>query len=254
MELRNTYYYFKSALDPETCAKIIKLGTDKIAANKAAGLSTEAYTFGDTQKSKMGADAQPQGELAKDELKKLGVDTKSLYVRDSEVAWLEDSWLYELFQPFVHRANKEAGWNWDWDYSESFQFTVYNPSQFYSWHKDGDSDIHGIYRRYIHGVTQVPLKEDGSLPSKYTTNSNMVGKVRKISMTCNLNLPGEYDGGNLKFDWGSHTDGDRYHECEEIRPQGSIILFPGFVSHCVTPVTRGTRYSLVLWSLGKPWK
>jgi hypothetical protein len=144
--------------------------------------------------------------------------------------------------------------DWQWDFSEPFQFTVYNPGQFYSWHKDGDSDHFGIFRRYIHGITQQPLKPDGKLPGKYTTNNNMVGKVRKISLTINLNEPGDYDGGNLKFDFGPHVDGEQYHECVEIRPQGSIVVFPGFVNHCVTPVTRGTRYSLVLWSLGKPWK
>jgi PKHD-type hydroxylase len=82
----------------------------------------------------------------------------------------------------------------------------------------------------------------------------MINKVRKLSMTINLNEPGEYDGGNLKFDFGPHASGKRFHECEEIRPQGSIIVFPSFVYHQVTPVTRGTRYSLVLWSLGWPFQ
>ena len=40
----------------------------------------------------------------------------------------------------------------------------------------------------------------------------------------------------------------------EIRPRGSIIVFPSFVWHRVTPVTKGTRYSLVVWSLGYPFK
>ena len=82
----------------------------------------------------------------------------------------------------------------------------------------------------------------------------MIGKVRKLSMTINLNKPGEYDGGNLKFDYGPHASGKRFHEVEEIRPRGSIIVFPSFTYHQVTPVTRGTRYSLVLWSLGQPFK
>ena len=30
----------------------------------------------------------------------------------------------------------------------------------------------------------------------------MVNKVRKLSITINLNEPGEYEGGNLKFDFG----------------------------------------------------
>ena len=60
--------------------------------------------------------------------------------------------------------------------------------------------------------------------------------------------------GNLKFDFGPHASGQRFHECVEIRPQGSIIVFPSYVYHQVTPVTSGTRYSLVLWSLGQPFK
>ena len=35
---------------------------------------------------------------------------------------------------------------------------------------------------------------------------------------------------------------------------GSMIFFPSFIAHEVTPVTKGTRYSLVLWFLGTPWR
>ena len=87
----------------------------------------------------------------------------------------------------------------------------------------------------------------------YVDDINFVGKVRKLSVTINLNKPGDYEGGNLKFDFGPHTEGERYHECTEIRPQGSIIVFPSFIAHQVTPITKGTRYSLVLWSLGQPF-
>jgi PKHD-type hydroxylase len=100
----------------------------------------------------------------------------------------------------------------------------------------------------------LPLKENGDLPSKYTQNEEMVGKVRKLSLTINLNNSSEYTGGNLKFDFGPHTDGERFVECTENRDQGSMIIFPSYTYHCVTPVTSGTRYSLVLWCLGKPFK
>jgi PKHD-type hydroxylase len=46
----------------------------------------------------------------------------------------------------------------------------------------------------------------------------------------------------------------RYHTCTEIRPRGSIIVFPSFIHHLVTPVTEGTRYSLVIWNLGKMFR
>ena len=73
-------------------------------------------------------------------------------------------------------------------------------------------------------------------------------------MTINLSEPGSYEGGNLKFDYGPHIKGERYHECTEIRPKGSVIVFPSYLYHQVTPVTKGTRYSLVMWSLGHPFR
>ena len=90
--------------------------------------------------------------------------------------------------------------------------------------------------------------------SGWSDNKYMWGKVRKLSMTINLTTPDQYKGGNLKFDFGPHAGRGRFKTCQEIRPQGSIIVFPSFIHHQVTPVTSGTRYSLVLWSLGKPFK
>jgi PKHD-type hydroxylase len=115
--------------------------------------------------------------------------------------------------------------------------------------------MHGAYKRYIYGVTKAPLKPDGNIPSGFTTYNKFIGKVRKLSMTINLCDESEYEGGDLKFDFGLHkSKSDRFHVCEEIRPKGSIVIFPSFVQHCVTPITKGTRYSLVMWTLGEPWK
>ena len=194
MQLKYSYYYFKNAIPPETCQRIIDLGVSKLEKERAQGNDVEAYTFGERQKGAM-PDAAPQGELSRSQLKKIGIN--DTYVRDSEVTWLSDKWLYELIHPWIRRANADAGWNFEWDYSEAFQFTVYRPGGFYSWHKDGDSDHNGIYKRYIHGITPLPMKPDGKLPERYTTDQLMVGKVRKISMTLNLNAPGDYEGGNL---------------------------------------------------------
>lgn len=258
MQVKNTYYYFKSALTPEQCQKIIDLGVSELSNIKNRGLSTAAVTHGDNHKQafeKKGIDVKPQEDKTTEELKKeLGddkVQTKR-YIRDSEVSWLNDKWLYDLIHPYLHQANKSAGWEYQWDYSESFQFTKYNVGGFYGWHADGNSCNFSRYKRFIRGVS--PFDSEGNIPKGYTDNKNMIGKVRKLSMTINLNKPGEYDGGNLKFDFGPHAESKRFHEVEEIRPQGSIIVFPSYVYHQVTPVTRGTRYSMVLWSLGEPFR
>ena len=259
MQVRNTYYWFENALSPENCQKIIDMGEKQLQEVKKSGGSTEATTFGDNHKQafeKEGREVIPQKDETVEDIKKRVGEDKNIeqtrYVRDSEVAWFNDQWLYDLIHPFIHRANKDAGWKYNWDYSESFQFTKYNPGGFYGWHADGNSCHFGRYKRFIPGVS--PTLKDGRPPRGYTTNPQMVNKIRKLSLTLNLNKPGEYDGGNLKFDFGPHAGGKRFHECTEIRPQGSLIVFPSYVYHQVTPVTRGTRYSLVLWSLGEPFK
>lgn len=251
MILTASYYYFQSVIPPEICNQIIKLGLEKIEKNKKEGKSVDAVTFNDTHKQLVEGGVSAGG-LTKDELRKNNID--NFYERDSKVVWFDDKWLYDLIYPYIHEANKQAGWNWDWDHSELFQFTVYEEGGLYNWHSDGPSDHQGKFKRYIYGVTPEPLKADGRLPRGYVSDDSMVGKVRKISLTINLNDSSEYEGGELKFDYGVHAGSERIVTCDKIKPQGSIVIFPSFLPHCVTPVTKGTRYSLVLWTLGKPFK
>ena len=190
-----------------------------------------------------------------------GVGFEKTYVRDSEVVFLSNSELYEIVWPFIHEANAKAGWNFEWDFTEDFQFTRYGPGQFYGWHVDTGETPYELFDPAIHPVHKNPDGSDfidqygATVPDDHnlTTNPRLVGKIRKLSCTISLNNPEEYEGGNLKFDLGPHRP-DRYHECEEIRPRGSVIVFPSHVHHQVTPVTKGTRYSLVCWHLGKPFR
>ena len=78
-------------------------------------------------------------------------------------------------------------------------------------------------------------------------------------MTCQLTDGSEYKGGELEFDFRNYDPHIRYEskhriQCKEILPKGSIIFFPSFVWHRVKPVTSGTRYSLVVWHLGRPFR
>lgn len=252
MNLKYPYWFFKSALNDEECSKIKELGINKINENISKGIDVSATTMGESDKSN-----RPNA-FAKNDLTTEQILSKTkitdVYDRDSYVSWLSDKWLYELVQPYVHEANLSAGWNFDWDYTEAGQFTMYKENGFYGWHDDGGIDIHSAFKRYIYGVTDIPLRNNGKLPRLYTKDNNYIGKIRKISVTINLCDEDEYDGGNLMFDFGEHSENKRYHECTEIRPKGSIIVFPSFLHHCVTPVTRGTRYSLVMWNLGRPFK
>lgn len=139
--------------------------------------------------------------------------------RDSYIVWLDEKWIYNEIQPFVQQANIDAGWNFEWDFTEPAQFTRYKLNQYYNWHFDQDAQ----------------------------PDSN--GKIRKLSCTVQLSHPDEYEGGDLQFEtpYGQFT-------ANEIKPKGSICVFPSYVTHRVTPVTSGVRQSLVMWNLGKPFR
>mgnify|MGYP001231717327 CR=1 FL=1 len=240
--IETPYYYFKSAISKENCEKIKSLGLSKMPEN--------AVTRGNKQKSN---NEKLPIEKTYEDIRKEGGNIEDYYVRDSKVSWLNDDWIYELLHPFVSEANVMAKWNYEWSHSENCQFTKYEPGGFYSWHQDASADSANMYRRYIHGVTEQYLNTT-EIPVNYVRNNNYIGKTRKLSVTLNLSDESEYEGGNLMFDFGEHSPLKRYHVCNEIREQGSIIVFPSFVYHKIEPVTKGTRYSLVMWNLGRPIK
>ncbi len=224
MNLKNYYYYFKSVLSPKLCDDIINYGKQHTAQMAITG----------------GVNEEDGNYKADGKLKKKVINNIQKK-RKSDIVWMNDKWIYKEIQPLIHEANREAGWNFEWDHSESCQFTKYGVGQYYGWHCDSWDEP---YKR--------DKLEDGTYPVDH-------GKIRKLSVTVSLNDPDEYDGGNLEFDFRNQIDWERNKKkaiksCTEIRPRGSIIVFPSFVWHRVAPVTRGTRYSLVIWNLGQPFK
>jgi PKHD-type hydroxylase len=251
MNLHNQYYWFKDAISYEVCDKIIKMGNERISELKNLGDDVSGTTRGNAQKPE-GSNLPSVEELTPKEAQE---KLKEYYVRDSQVAWFNDQWLYDLIWPYLETANHEAGWDWDIDWAESFQFTKYDKNGLYGWHNDGGSDHNGKYILADKCLIEKHKKEGTKLPNIYTDDEAFAGKVRKISMTLNLSNPEDFEGGKLKFDLGkTHDTGVDIWECEELKTKGSMIFFPSFLPHTVTPITKGTRYSLVLWALGKPWR
>jgi len=244
MLLRNNYYFFQNAISKENCNKILSYGKNLLEEAEKEGKDIYGSTSGKKSKQDL-PNALPIEDRTIEEVSKNNIPT---YVRDSKITWINEPWLYDLLTPFVKQANKNAGWNFDIDYHESCQFTVYEPGQFYGWHADGNSCFKGRYKRKVPGINIYEKEEND-----FTYNYEMLGKVRKISMTLNISPENSYEGGNLKFDLGPHEK-ERYVTCDFVRPQGSLIIFPSFLYHQVTPVTKGTRYSIVMWSNGNPFK
>ena len=209
MNLSNYYWYFSGVLTPKFCDDVIKYALSKEEVMARTG-------------------AYKNKKLKKQEV--LNLKKK----RNSDLVWLNDKWIYREIHPYVHLANKNAGWNFEWDRSESCQFTKYKHNQYYDWHTD---------------PWDKPYDKEG--PDK--------GRVRKLSMTCQLTDGSEYKGGELEFDFRNYDPNMRDESkhiktVKEILPKGSIVVFPSHLWHRVKPVTRGTRYSLVVWHLGYPFK
>ena len=201
MFLSNYYWYFQSAVSLKDCNKIIKKGKSKKV--EKAMISDDKKEF-ITKKEK----------------------------RNSQVVWLDERWIYDIIQPFVHTANRNAGWNFEWDWSEPAQFTFYKKGMHYNWHTD-------------------------SLPKPYEKGTSK-GKIRKLTSVLVLSDPKEYQGGELEFQF--HAEDPQYNKkrtitvAKEVAPKGSVIVFPSFVWHRVKPVTKGVRYSMPTWHLGWPFK
>ena len=171
-----------------------------------------------------GGDVKEPESLSKEELKNIQKKRKS------DVVWIHDQWIYNEIHTYIHQANANAGWNFQWDFSESCQFTEYKKGQYYDWHCDSNEK-----------------------PYDKPDDINSHGKIRKLSMTLCLTDPEEYEGGDMEFAFHDE-DGDKQPAiCKEIRPKGSLIVFPSFVWHRVKPVTKGIRNSLVCWNLGQPY-
>jgi len=136
--------------------------------------------------------------------------------RKSNIKWIPQNddwwWLYEKLSNYAVTAN-ETLWDFDlYQIPEQIQYTEYHaPAGHYDWHQDIGPD--------------------------------MLSK-RKISITVQLSDPEEYEGGTLQMFRGGNIEGP-YIEAE--KNVGCVFIFPSYMMHRVTPVTKGTRKSFVLW-------
>tara|TARA_R100000687_G_scaffold58703_1_gene47292 strand:+ start:262 stop:864 length:603 start_codon:yes stop_codon:yes gene_type:complete len=200
MHLKYNYWYFLNALSPKICDDIIATGKQSRLKNALTGNAKRITP---------------------------AVQKK----RKSNVAWLDNQWIYNEIHPYIHTANRNAGWNFQWDFSESMQFTKYNKGQFYHWHCDSWDKVYD------------------------NPNTKKHGKQRKLSVTVSLSDPKDYKGGELELkSVNTNTGKMTTMLCKEILPRGSIVVFPSHIWHRVKPVTKGIRYSLVMWNLGWPFK
>ena len=149
-------------------------------------------------------------------------------IRDADRQWANKNDLVEcILTRFIMQANKEALWNFDITEPEQVQIGRYRENQFYGQHMDCFVKGSEVIATGLESSVVVPLLSQ-----------------RKLSASLLLNDGSEYEGGDLMI----------LNETIQQKKQGTIIVFPSFMAHQVTPVTKGTRYSAVCWMLGPKWK
>ena len=156
-------------------------------------------------------------ELGNTKLQEATVFGPNSGMRDSKVAWLYGSDIEYVFRKVTSAITgaNEQFFNFDlFGLAEGFQFTRY----------DAPSGHYGMHIDKI-----------------------LLHQVRKLSLTIQLSAPEDYEGGELALHVGPQPD-------IMSKEQGQMFIFPSYVLHEVRPVTKGTRYSLVAWVTGKPFK
>lgn len=141
-------------------------------------------------------------------------------IRRSQVSWMnktqDTAWVFEKLAHVASSLNTQY-FRFDLTgFGEPLQLTNYDQSEngMYGWHQDYGGKLS---------------------PS------------RKLSMVMQLTDPSRYEGGNLQVVTGG--------EPQTVRKQrGLIAVFPSYVLHQVTPVTQGSRQSLVAWISGPAFK
>lgn len=137
--------------------------------------------------------------------------------RVTDIYWLDVfSTVGCVLQAYINAANHYAGWDFKLRYMEKVQIGKYTEDKdsFYDWHID----------------TNVPDQNQ---------------EQRKLSIALLLSDPKDFEGGKLEL-----KELDKEQNNKILKTQGSIVVFPSFMEHKVTPVTKGTRYTAVSWMSG----
>jgi len=148
----------------------------------------------------------------------VGENKTIVEIRDSSTSWIKPSeetrWIFQRLNDVVLSLNKRF-FKFDiFGLEEDLQFTSY-------------AAPHGKYVSHVDTVFN--------------------GQIRKLSFSVQLSEPDSYEGGNLLLHFGTEP-------YQASRGQGDLTMFPSYTLHEVEPVTLGTRYSLVVWVTGPPFK
>ncbi|MEM1123293.1 MAG: 2OG-Fe(II) oxygenase [Bacteroidota bacterium] len=147
-----------------------------------------------------------------------GVATTDEELRKTSIVGLENNeehqWLYQRISNFALQVNNQRYFYDIRGIFEPLQLMEYSEGDFFDWHLDF---------------------------------GNQHSSIRKLSVTMQLSDPTDYEGGDLQFMINKDI-------ITAPRSKGTIIIFPSFIMHRVTPITQGKRRSIVGWVSGPPFR
>ncbi len=150
-------------------------------------------------------------------------------VRKSTVRWMTGVPL--------HHANSSAKHPSDLDWIYQRLFNMVNEANDHLW------DFNLSHAGEVLQYTEYP--PDGGHYDWHIDCGHGIQAQRKISVTVQLN--DDYDGGELQL-WRGQTP------ATALKEKGTAVIFPSYMLHRVSPVTKGVRNSLVLWIGGDHYR
>ena len=173
---------------------------------------------------------------------RLGGDILNKDKRNSQNAWIPTAhWVGGFMWHYIMRANRE---NFLYDLrcidGESMQYTRYEEGQYYGWHNDA-----GLQTQYKPVSVSNRVTGEHTMQDFVNENCEM---VRKLSFAMQLCDPDDYEGGNVQL----LDEAGNSYICP--RQRGCVVLFDSRTQHRVHKVTKGTRKSIVGWTVGPRWK
>jgi PKHD-type hydroxylase len=137
--------------------------------------------------------------------------------RESKSHLFSDPELIDILEQIIRTVNIQADWNFYITAFEQTQHIKYDEGSYFKWHID----------------------ENNWVPGKSAYNL-----MKKLSFSILLN--DDYTGG--EFDIFTTKQ-----ETLDLKKK-DMLIFHSDILHQVRPVTSGTRYSLVGWIQGPPWR
>lgn len=141
-------------------------------------------------------------------------------IRKSTISWVPindyTEWIYRKLTDCILEMNQKY-LKYDLDKIERLQFTRY------------DGNLKGFYKPHL------------------DMNNWNIPPNRKLSFVLQLSDPSDYEGGDLNLHFGPEKTTVK-------KERGLITFFPSSLLHECTEVTGGTRFVIVGWVYGPPFR